>query len=323
MGGRKSSARAVSAIAVVLITLAAAAAPAVGQTRPDYRSADPRALIQALKTAPREERSAVAAAMVARRAEVLPALRMAARSGDAAEKILACSMIADMRDRDGVEAVVAATSDPEVKVRRRAATALRILADRRAAARLRELVRSETDLGVLKTSLAALGRLGLQRDVDLIVGFLAHSDAGVRVVAAAALAMLGDQRGLDLVIAATDSAADPGVQKSATYALGFFASAAAGDRLQAIVDDPRGAWKSYALIAQAERQLAAQSRSARIASLDALAHGRSRTLSEWAVERLTDIGGADAAAVLRKVGDRPTPVGAMAQRRLRLLEAQP
>jgi hypothetical protein len=41
------------------------------------------------------------------------------------------------------------------------------------------------------------------------------------------------------------------------------------------------------------------------------------------VDRLTDIGNADAAAALRTVRDRQTPVGALAERRLRALEATP
>lgn len=302
--------------------LATAGLPAVGQTRLDYRNAHPRALIQAWKTAPSGERGALAAAMVARRAQVLPVLRDTVRSGDQTEKLLACGMIAELRDRDGVEPLLAATADPDVKVRRRAATALRILADRRAAARLRELTRTETDLGVLKTTLAALGRLGDKRDIRVIEPFLSHAAYGVVVVAAGSLAMLGDERGLDTVIQATN-AADPGVQKSATYALGLFSAAAAGERLQAILRDPQGAWKGYALIALGERRLAAQAPSARAATLESLARGRSRTLAEWAVDRLTDIGDAQAVAALRTLRDKHTPVAAKAERRLLALEAMP
>jgi HEAT repeat protein len=322
MGGRQSSGRGLSTIAALLATLVATSVAAAAQSLPDLHSADPRALVQALKTAPRDDRATIAAALVARRAQALPVLRASVRSGDRAEKLIACSLIAEMRDRDSVDTLLAATADPDVKVRRRAATALRILADRRSAARLRQLARSESDLGVLKTALAALGRLGQPGDRVVIEPFLVHGDDGVRVVAAGALAMLGDQQGLDLVIQAT-YAADPGVQKSATYGLGFFPAGAASERLQAILDDPQGAWKSYALVALAERRLAAQTTAEQVATLAALAGARSRTLSEWAVDRLTDIGTADAAAVLRKVRDRPTPVGAMAERRLRVLEATP
>jgi HEAT repeat protein len=183
-------------------------------------------------------------------------------------------------------------------------------------------VRSDADLGVVKTSVAALGRLGLPRDVRLIAPLLARGDEGLRVVAAGSLAMLGDERGLAVVLQATSSA-DPGVQKSATYALGFFTATAAGERVQAILDDPRAAWRSYALIAQAERRLKVQSSAEQIESLDGLAHGRSRTLAEWAVDRLTDIGNADAADVLRTLRDRPAPVGPMAERRLLAIEARP
>jgi len=308
--------------AAALLTLTAA--PAFAQAPADYRSADPRALLRALPGAPPETRAEIAAAMAARRTQVLPTLWDAARFGDRAEKMLACSLIAELRDRDGVDALVDASADADVRVRRRAATALRILADRRAAPRLRALLGGEADLGVLKTALAGLGRIGLARDAQAIAPFLAHADLGVRVVAAGALALLGDEQGLALVLQATD-AGDPGVQKSATYVLGFFAAPAAAARLQAIVDDPQGAWKAYALIALTERQLAAQPPATQAATLAALARrsGRSRTQAEWAVDRLTDLGTPQAAAALRALSDRPTPVGRLAARRLLALEAQP
>jgi hypothetical protein len=64
------------------------------------------------------------------------------------------------------------------------------------------------------------------------------------------------------------------------------------------------------LIAVAQRRMAAQSTVDQIATLDTVANGRSRTAAEWAVERLTDIGDGDAAEVLRRVGERSTPIGA-------------
>jgi HEAT repeat protein len=322
MVGRRSRGQRWVAFLTLWGFIVVAGSAALGQARLDYRSANPRQLVDAWKTTPREERAVLAQAMVARRAQVLPALRDSVRSGDRQEKLFACSMIAEMRDRDGVDTLVAASTDSDVKVRRRAATALRILADPRSARRLRDLLRSETDLGVGKTALAALGRIGQKRDVQLIEPFLNHGDEGARVVAAAALAMLGDERGLALTIEAT-YLDDPSVQKSATYALGFFSDPLAGERLRAILDDPNGAWKSYALIAQAERVLRRQSVAQQVSTLDGLASGRSRKLAEWAVDRLTDIGNADAATVLRKVRNRPTPVGAMAERRLSVIGAQP
>jgi HEAT repeat protein len=308
---------------ILAAALLALAVPAFAQAAPDYRAANPKDLVRELKAAAPGDRAAIVSAMVARRGQVLPELWNAARFGDAADKVVACSMIAELRDRDGVDAVVDASGDGDVRVRRRAATALRILNDRRAAARLRQLVRTDTDLGVVKTAIAALGQLGAARDVALIAPFVGHPDAGTRVVAAGSLAMLGDERGLTLVLEATRAGDDPGAQKSATYALGYFKAAAAAARVQEILADPQGAWKSYALIALAQRQLAGQPAAAQIATLDTLANGRSRTAAEWSVERLTDLGGADAAAVLRKVRSKSTPVSRLAERRLQLLEAQP
>jgi HEAT repeat protein len=302
--------------------LALLAVAAVAEARPDYGALAPSQLVRAWKSTPREDRSALIEALLTRRAEILPALRDAARNGDPADKIFACTLIGEMRDRDGADSVMAATADADVKVRRRATTVLRVLNVRRAAPRLRELVRTDADFGVLKTALAALGRLADPRDVALIAPFIDHSDDGVRIVAAGSLAMLGDERGLDLVIQATHSE-DPGVQKNATYALGLFRAAEAAERVQAILDDPNGAWRGYALIARAERELAVESAADQVATLEELARGRSRTAAEWAVDRLTDIGDARSVAVLRKVREKSTPVSAMAERRLKILGAQP
>ncbi len=311
-----------TATVVAGLLIAVASGLASAQATSDYRTADPRALVRAWAQAPRDDQAAIANAIVARRTESLPALWEAARFGAAPEKVFACGMIAELRDRDGVDAVVDASADGDVRVRRRAATALRILADRRAAPRLRAITRSESDLGVLKTALAALGKLGQARDVLTIAPFLTHADPGVRVVAAGSLAMLGDERGLALVLqAVTDP--DPGVQKNATYALGLFKAPAATARLDAILADPQAPWRAFALLAKGERALAGQTPTQQLALLDEFAQMHSRTVAEWAVDRLTDLGGAGAADVLRRVSNRPTPVGRLAARRLAVMESQP
>ncbi len=310
------------AVAICLALVASAVGPSRSQAQIDYRSASPRRLVEAWTGASRLERSAIADTMAARRSQVLPSLRSTATTGDRDEKLFACSMIAELRDHDGIDALLAASADTDFKVRRRAATALRILADRRSVARLREIARSEEDTGALMTTLAAIGRIGLRRDRGLVRSFLAHQEHGIRVIAAGALAMLGDEQAIDLVLEATHSD-NPSVQKSATYALGLFAADVAGVRLQEILDDPFGAWKSYAVIAAAERRLAQQAPADRVQALGVLAQGRSRTAAEWAVERLTDIGGTESAAILRKVQERETPVARKAARRLLLIEARP
>lgn len=306
-------------MAAVLATTATLAA---AQMTPNYRSVAPRTLVHAWTQAPAHERPAIADAVVAQRAAARPALRDAALSGTPAERVFACGMLAELRDRDSLDVLLEATADADVRVRRRAATALRILNDRRAAPRLRALTRGTPDTGVLKTALAALGRLGLPADVATIAPFLDHDDVGVRVVAAGALALLGDERGLALVLEASE-VGNPGVQKTATYALGLFGDPAAAARLDAILADPDGAWKAYALLGKAERALAGQPPARQVELLGEFAQLRSRTVAEWAVERLTDLGGAEAEAALRRASNRSTPVGAMAARRLTALGAQP
>ena len=316
MGG--SNVRGAAALVAAALVLATATSGLAQSS--DYRTADPRALVNAWTHAPAAERGPIVDALIERRAQAQPALWEAARFGSSQEKKFACSMIAELRDHDGVDALVDASADADVHVRRRAATALRILADRRAVPRLRAITRDESDLGVLKTALVALGKLGDARDVATIAGFLGHGDAGVRVVAAGALAMLGDERGLAIALQATGDP-DPGVQKSATYALGFFTAPAAAAKLDAIIADPQADWRAYALLAKAERALAGQPPAQQVALLDEFAQMRSRTVAEWAVDRLTDLGGADAAAALRRATKRSTPVAGLAARRLRALEA--
>lgn len=323
MAGGHSGLQAWLALARAAVLIAVTSGAASGQSPSSYLTVPPRQLLAALPDAPHGERPAMAEAMVMRRAELVPAARQAARTGTVAEKLVACSYLAEVRDHGGLDAVLAASADSEVPVRRRAATALRILADPRSAPRLRELVRLDADSGVVKSALAALGRIGERSDRGVVEPFLGHPDPGVRVVAAGVLAMLGDERGLAMVLAGTAQDADPGLQKTATYALGFFADPAAAARLQAILDDPQGAWKSYALIAQGERRLAGQPPAGQVTILGELARGRSRTLAQWAVDRLTDLGTPDAVAALRAARTRPTAAGAMAARRVRILEAQP
>lgn len=310
------------AILLAALLCAVPMAPAAAQRGGDLRSASPRQLIEQWKTAARTERPALAAEMIARRGQVLPELRAAVRTGDRAEKLFACSMIAELRDRDSLADVIAATGDTDVVVRRRAATVLRILGDARSAVRLRRIVREESDRGVLMSTIAALGRVGKPADIAAIEGFLTGDDAGVRVIAAGALAMLGDERGLEVVLIGSESD-DPEVRSSATYALGLFDAAAAGERIDAILADSDGAWKAYARIARVERQLRREAAAEQVRTLEDLANGRSRVAAEWAVDRLTDIGGAGAIAALRSVRERSTPVGGKAQRRLLALGVEP
>jgi len=300
------------ALGILILSVGSAAAQ-----QPPNRLAtmSPRALVREWQTAPRPEREQIADAIAERGEPSLAVLRDVAATGGRDEKVFACSMIAELRDADGVPAVLTATTDPDVEVRRRAATALRILGDVRARPRMRALLRSAEDLGVLKTALATLGRIGSGTDRGRVRPFLAHADAEVRVVAAIALAMLGDARGRDVLLAAIDGG-NPGAQKQATFGLGYIDDAAARARLQAILDDPAGRWKSYAAIAITIGDMRSLSAAEKVAMLAPIARGRSRVASRWALEELTDLGTPEARAVIGTLADGTRPVAASARRRL-------
>jgi HEAT repeat protein len=299
--------------------LAALTAPAEAQNA--YRGLPPEALMRAAEQAPAVERGALLEAFLDDRAGSLSVLRNEARSGSREAKLLAAGMLAEMRDSGAVAALLDASKDADEQVRQSALAALRTLGDRRAARRFRELVRSGGRGGPLKLAAAGLGKVGGPADLALLRGLLANGDESVRVTAAGALAMLGSDEGLQVLLDAVDGD-NPLAQKNATYALGFVRAAAASERLQRLLDDPQGRWKSYALIASAQRQQAAQSRADQIASLTLLGRGRDRIAADWAIDQLTDLEGPEATEVLRELGTRSGPLGAKARLRARVREGR-
>lgn len=303
-----------------MILLAALATTAQAQNA--YRGLSPDALVRAAVQAPAVERGAVLDALLDDRAATLPILRSQARTGTREAKLLATGMLAEMRDGGGVPALLDASRDADEQVRQSALAALRTLGDPRAARRFRELVRQGGRGGPLKLAAAGLGKVGGQADLALLRGLLGNTDESVRVTAAGALAMLGSDEGLQVLLDAVDGD-NPLAQKNATYALGFVRSAAAaGERLQQILDDPQGRWKSYAVIALTQRRQPAQSRADQIASLTLLGRGRDHIAADWAIDQLTDLTDPEATEVLRELGTRAGALGAKARLRVRVREGQ-
>ncbi len=307
------------ALALMLVLLLGGSAEVQSQNR--FAAMGPRALVGEWQAASRPDRERIADAIAARGEPSLVVLRNVAETGNRGEKVFACSMIAELRDADGVPAVLTATTDSDVEVRRRAATALRILADVRARPRMRTLLQSAEDLGVLKTALATLGKIGARSDRARVRPFLAHADPEVRVVAAIALAMLGDESGRNVLLTAIASD-NPGAQKQATFGLGYLDDAASRARLQAILDDPGGRWKSYATIAITVRDMGSLSAAEKVTMLFPIARGRSRIANRWALEELTDIDTPEARAVIRTLADGTRPVALSARRRLAIAGAR-
>ncbi len=308
-----------------LLSWTAAAVFAVAGTaaaQQSFRAMSPDALVQAWTRATRSERPQIVDALLQNRALSLLALRGSALTDAAPEaREFAVGMLAAMRDSGALPAVLAATRDGDLKVRKRAIDALRRLADTRGAPRLRELVKSNQDRGILKLSMIALGKLGANADVARLRPFLNDADESVRVVAAGSLAMLGDLEGQDLLLEATHSG-NPMAQKNATYALGFVDTPAATARLQEILDDPQGHWKSYAAMALAQQDLAIAPPDMQAQQLAKLAGGQDRQVTDWALERLTDLGTPEAVAETAKLANRAGRVGWRAQLQLALTEGR-
>lgn len=299
-----------------------AAADALAQPQPNYRGAAPEALVRAAAYGPVTERPAVLEALLESRGAALPTLRDEARRGVTRDsRLAAIGMLVEMRDRDGVPALLDAAGDTDEQIQRGALAALRTLADPRAVTRFRQVVRKGTSAGAVKIAAAGLGRIGNGTDLASLRALLASGDEGVRVTAAGALAMLGSDEGTQVLLDAI--AGDNALaQKNATYALGFVHTAEAAAKLQEIVDDPDGRWKSYAVIALAERGLPAQQPDEQIATLALLGRGRDRIAADWAIEQLTDSSHRDATEVLREIGTRKGPIGMKARLRLKLREGR-
>jgi hypothetical protein len=112
--------------------------------------------------------------------------------------------------------------------------------------------------------------------------------------------MRGSDEGLDILLAAIDGT-NPVAQKNATYALGFITEAQARQRLEAIVADPYGRWRSYAVMALAERDIAAAAPAQQASYLGHLAEQRDRTVAAWSLDRLAELGSAEAAAEIDRL----------------------
>ncbi len=324
----------VCAIALALCCLSFSVAGSQAQPAPegsnrqqgqmaDLRMRAPESLIQSWVSAPRTEQRLILDVILSRRAEALPALRQAAVKGTRVEeRLLACSVLGRMRDNGAVSALLAATNDPEEKVRTRALTALRLIGDRSAAPRVRQLVDTETGRPVLKNALVALSVLGTAEDLPRIRRHLANPDINVRVMAAGALARLGSTEAQDVLLAASRD--QEGVaQMNATYALGFLDTPESTTRLREILADPRGHWKSEAKIALGLQTARTMSAADRAQFFEKQAQGDDTVVTRWAVEALAEMGTADGVAALRRLSTARGSVARIATNQLKALGLKP
>lgn len=302
----------------LMLSVASSAAYGQQPSLEQLKTMPPEALIQAWENADRNQRSLFLDALIENRSSSLPALRDAVLKGTSSEKLIACALIAEMRDKDSVITLLAATSDPDEQVRTRAITALRLIGDPRAVPRLRELVQTTPEGPVLKSSLAALGTLGGSEDISLIQPSLFHSDESVRVNAAAALALLGNSDGQSVLLASSHSE-NSLARLEATVALGYLNTLEARTRLQEIINDPEGRWKNEAHVALAQQDLTAKlTTSEKIGYLMLLTQDQNRLVARWAVAKLADLNTPEATQLMRELADKGGKLGQQAHRLLKV-----
>lgn len=297
------------------------AAPKQPQDPNRLTNKSPVQLLELWDDASRAEQRAIQEKLIDDISVFIPILRNKVLVGTQKQKLFACAIIAEVRDVNSVPILLQAIDDPDDKVKTRAISSLRRLKANQAATKIRQQIPKAKSKGILKASLAALGTLGTSQDISAIRNFLSDSDESVQVNAAAAMALLGNYQGQDILLAATQSSSS-GVKKEATYSLGFFDTTEAKDRLQEILSDPNGQWKSYAKIALVQQELLNKAIAQQLIILEATANDSNQRVAEWAVEKISDIDVPQGNAILRKVEQNNTKVGRRAKRILKIKEAR-
>jgi len=234
--------------------------------------------------------------------EFLPVLSQKIRHGTEREKMAACGILGQIRHWKDADALLHALMDPSPRVQVRVIDTLRVLKIDAAVPDILEKLRQADNTTVLKSGLVAIGELGSPKHLSVISSFLNHPNRGVRVHAAAALAGMGYMDGESELLEATKNAR-PVENKVATYALGFLKTPTAKARLEEILEDPNGKWKSYAKIAQTNQAIEQMNFLEQVAHLEELVFDTNRRLSHWAVEQLSLRKGVSPVLMRRQIRD--------------------
>lgn len=213
----------------------------------------PRELAARWDTALPLERDAMRKHLLARTHRLEPWILDALITGSVNQRLLACAVLERLATPQAEAALrEVALADSDARVQAQAMLSLARFAGPDAAEAIRLKLASTTDRRVVKAALASLGGFGEAKDAALATAFLSDPDESVRVNAAAALARLGDESGASILLDATHSA-DPQSCREATFALGFLGTHEAAQRLDEIIADPAGRWRTEAELAVAIR----------------------------------------------------------------------
>jgi hypothetical protein len=274
-------------------------------TRGTAANADTRELVGRWLAASRRERRSLLDRLLARKGSFFVVLRDLLRTGTAEEKMRACSILAQARDEEAVDALLNTLDDPNPHVQVRGILSLARMGVRAAAGPIRERLVSTSDILVEIACVTALGALGDASDHVLLQDLLAHEDARLQVCAAYALARLGNTGGDEVLLAATHNA-EGQARRDATYSLGFLDTPEARARLEEIIATPEGRWKTEAHVALANQRLrtcATESDSLNV--LADCARDDRTSVAAWAFELLEGWETSAADTVLEQLAEEP------------------
>jgi hypothetical protein len=316
-------------IFTLIVVLACATSSSAGPAGTSPKGADsepsadksPAQLIELWDDASHAERVTIQDRLIDNIPAAIPVLRNKTLVGTQGQKLLACAMIAELRDTDSVPILLKAIDDKDDKVKIRAISSLRILKANQATDRICQEMSITKSKGVLKASLAALGTVGSPQDVAVLRIYLKDPDESVRVDAAAAMALLGNYDGQNILIAGTQSSS-PGVKKEATYSLGFLDTDQARNTLRGIMSDPNGQWKSYAGIALIQQELLNKSLAQQLIVLEAASSDENQRVAEWSVEKIADMDIPQGTMSLQRIVQNGNAAGTRASRLLRIRGAK-
>lgn len=302
--------------------------PVLAQTAPDspqdtnlLLNRTPAQLIERWEDAPHAEQAAIQDRLFDNIADAAPVLRDKILAGTQKQKLLACAMVAEMQDANSVPVLIKAMDDPDDKVKTRAVSSLRKMKARQAKDKIKAQLGESENKGLIKSSLAAIGFLGDSKDISTIKPYLKSPDESVRINAAAGLALLGNYEGEQILLEGTFNK-NPLVKKDATYALGFLNTPESKTRLQQIIDDPDGQWKSYARISRANQALANMKSNEKIGYLIDLSSDNNQQVAEWAVEQLAEYDTSDIKQNLKAIAESDSKAAKKANRQLKIRNAK-
>lgn len=308
-------------VAVLSFPILAQAAPNSPQDPNLLSDKTPSQLVELWDEASPPQRSLIYEKLFDNIPDAVPVLRDKILTGSQKQKLLACSVVAEMRDTNSIPILIQAMDDLDNKVKTRAIVSLKDLHAKEAANKIRQQMPKEKNKAVLKVSIAALGTLGNKGDISGLKAYLSDSDESVRVNAAAALALLGNYEGENILLVATQNA-NPAVKKEATYSLGFVNTTASRNKLQEIINDPNGQWKSYAQIAIGQQELTNNTAAQQMKLLEGLVKDKNPRVADWAVEKIAGIDIPQADDILKEIEKDKTETGKKAVRSLKVREAK-